>query len=61
MPSPIQHEYGIWGGQDGTHVLDFVKALRTPTVVTLHTVLQRPTPSQRRILSELVRAASRPS
>jgi glycosyltransferase involved in cell wall biosynthesis len=54
----IQHEYGIWGGPDGDHVLDFVKALRTPTVVTLHTVLQRPTQSQRRILSELVQAAT---
>ena len=54
----IQHEYGIWGGQDGDYVLDFVKALRTPTVATLHTVLQRPTQSQRRILSELVHAAS---
>jgi glycosyltransferase involved in cell wall biosynthesis len=50
----IQHEYGIWGGRDGEYVLDFVKALRTPTVVTLHTVLERPTPSQRSILSELV-------
>src|SRR4029453_993046 len=49
---------GIWGGPDGDHVLDFVKALRTPTVVTLHTVLQRPTQSQRRILSELVQAAT---
>jgi glycosyltransferase involved in cell wall biosynthesis len=54
----IQHEYGIWGGHDGSHVLDFVRNLRTPTVVTLHTVLQNPTSSQRHILSELVRAAT---
>jgi glycosyltransferase involved in cell wall biosynthesis len=50
----VQHEYGIWGGRDGTYVLDFVHALRTPVVTTLHTVLQRPTAGQRRILSELV-------
>jgi glycosyltransferase involved in cell wall biosynthesis len=50
----IQHEYGIWGGRDGEYVLDFVRALRTPTVATLHTVLREPTPSQRRILVELV-------
>ena len=50
----IQHEYGIWGGQDGEHVLDFVRALRVPAVATLHTVLRDPTPSQRAILSELV-------
>ncbi len=54
----LQHEYGIWGGQDGAYVLDFVKALHTPVVATLHTVLQNPTPSQRRILSELVHVAA---
>ena len=54
----IQHEYGIWGGRDGSHVLDFVRALRTPAVATLHTVLQHPTPSQRRILTELVHVAA---
>jgi len=50
----IQHEYGIWGGEDGAYVLDFVRALRVPVVTTLHTVLRRPTPSQRRILSSLI-------
>jgi glycosyltransferase involved in cell wall biosynthesis len=54
----IQHEYGIWGGPDGAHVLDFVDALRTPVVTTLHTVLQHPTASQRNILTELVRASA---
>ncbi len=54
----IQHEYGIWGGRDGANVLDFLRALRTPVVSTLHTVLQRPTASQRRILSELVHASA---
>jgi len=54
----LQHEYGIWGGEDGAYVLDFVKALRTPVVATLHTVLQNPTQSQRSILTELVRAAA---
>jgi len=50
----IQHEYGIWGGGDGAYVLDFVRALNVPVVTTLHTVLRTPTPSQRRILTELV-------
>jgi len=52
----VQHEYGIWGGPDGAHVLDFVHALHTPVVATLHTVLQRPTHAQRSILQELVEA-----
>ncbi|MDA8202098.1 MAG: glycosyltransferase family 4 protein [Chloroflexi bacterium] len=50
----IQHEYGIWGGDDGEYVLDFVRALRIPVVTTLHTVLRDPTASQRRILVRLV-------
>jgi glycosyltransferase involved in cell wall biosynthesis len=53
----IQHEYGIWGGEDGEHVLDFVRALRVPAVATLHTVLREPTPHQRSVLSELVALA----
>jgi glycosyltransferase involved in cell wall biosynthesis len=50
----IQHEYGIWGGDDGAYVLDFVRALDVPAVATLHTVLRSPTPGQRRVLTELI-------
>ncbi len=50
----IQHEYGIWGGESGAYVLDFVRQLRQPVVVTLHTVLRNPSPAQRRVLSELI-------
>src|SRR5664279_800855 len=34
----VQHEFGIWGGDDGEFVLDFVGALTKPVVTTLHTV-----------------------
>jgi len=54
----IQHEYGIWGGPDGAYVLDLVRDLDIPFVVTLHTVLQTPTARQRHILTELVDAAA---
>ncbi len=54
----VQHEYGIWGGEDGAAVLDFVRALDAPAVTTLHTVLRHPTPDQRAILMELVRASA---
>ncbi len=50
----IQHEYGIWGGDDGTDVLAFAQALDMPAVATLHTVLRTPTNRQRSILTELV-------
>jgi glycosyltransferase involved in cell wall biosynthesis len=50
----IQHEYGIWGGDDGSSVIDFVDALQVPAVATLHTILREPTDRQRAILRELV-------
>ena len=54
----VQHEYGIWGGESGAYVLDFVRQLRQPVVVTLHTVLRNPSPVQKRVLSDLVGLAS---
>ena len=50
----IQHEYGIWGGDDGAHVLEFARALDIPAVATLHTVLRDPTARQRMILTRLI-------
>ena len=49
----IQHEYGIFGGEDGADVLDFVHALRVPVIVTLHTVLKRPSQNQMVIVQKL--------
>jgi glycosyltransferase involved in cell wall biosynthesis len=46
----VQHEYGIWGPDDGRGVLDFLAALSVPAVATLHTVLRHPTVSQHRIM-----------
>jgi glycosyltransferase involved in cell wall biosynthesis len=46
----LQHEYGIWGPDDGGGVLDFLGALSVPAVATLHTVLRHPTAAQHRIM-----------
>lgn len=46
----LQHEYGIFGGEDGEFVLDLVESLRRPLVTTLHTVLSRPDPHKVRII-----------
>jgi len=51
----VQHEYGIYGGDDGEYVLEFLKALKKPKVATLHTVLQNPSPNQKRIVEEMGR------
>ena len=54
----LQHEYGIFGGDDGSYVLDFLGALRVPAMVTLHTVLDRPSESQRTIVQRMAKAAA---
>jgi glycosyltransferase involved in cell wall biosynthesis len=53
----LQHEYGIFGGDDGAYILDFLGALRVPAAVTLHTVLDKPSPSQRAIVQKMAKAA----
>ena len=55
----LQHEYGIFGGPAGSHVLDLVRELRMPVHTTLHTVLARPTGPQRQVLDELIRLSAR--
>ena len=50
----FQHEYGIYGGRDGIEILDFISDLEVPTIVTLHTVLDKPTLRQKRILERIV-------
>lgn len=49
----IQHEYGIFGGEDGIEVFDVLRDLHVPVVVVLHTVPVRPTPHQAAILVRL--------
>lgn len=49
----IEHEYGIFGGEAGEYILDFVKNLEIPFVTTLHTVLPNPKEKQREVLKEL--------
>jgi glycosyltransferase involved in cell wall biosynthesis len=50
----VQHEYGIWGPDDGEGILDFLAALSVPAVATLHTVLRRPSGPQRRIMAGIL-------
>lgn len=55
----IQHEFGIFGGPDGSEVVDLMAGLDVPTAVTMHTVLTHPTPSQRAIVDRLCDLAAR--
>ncbi|MCL6577360.1 glycosyltransferase family 4 protein [Kyrpidia sp.] len=49
----VQHEYGIFGGEDGRYILRLYQELRVPIITTLHTVLKSPTKGQKRVLSEI--------
>jgi glycosyltransferase involved in cell wall biosynthesis len=50
----LQHEFGIFGGESGSHIMALLSRLTMPIVTTLHTVLAEPSPSQRRVLREIV-------
>jgi glycosyltransferase involved in cell wall biosynthesis len=53
----VQHEYGIYGDDDGAAVLDIVRGITQPIIVVLHTVLDDPSPNQRRIIEGLAEHA----
>ena len=55
----VQHEYGIYGGPAGSHILELLRELRMPIVTTLHTVLQNPDPAQRRVMLEVAALSDR--
>jgi glycosyltransferase involved in cell wall biosynthesis len=54
----VQHEFGIFGGPAGEHLLALLEDLDVPIVVTLHTVLPAPNADQRRVMERLLRCAS---
>ena len=55
----LQHEFGIYGGPVGGHILAFLRELRMPVVTTLHTVLREPRADQRRVMRELISLSTR--
>jgi len=55
----VQHEYGIFGGPAGSHILAMLRELRMPVVTTLHTVLKEPDENQRRVLEEIAALSDR--
>lgn len=49
----IEHEFGIFGGENGEYILELVNNLEIPFITTLHTVLPEPNPNQQFILHSL--------
>jgi polysaccharide biosynthesis protein PslF len=55
----LEHEYGIFGGENGEYILDFADRLKLPLITTFHTVLPSPLEKQRYILEELGRRSEK--
>jgi glycosyltransferase involved in cell wall biosynthesis len=55
----LQHEYGIFGGPAGSHILEMLRRLQMPFVTTLHTVLREPDPDQRAVMAEIAGLSDR--
>ena len=55
----LQHEFGIFGGPAGSHVLALLRELKAPVVTTLHTVLLQPNADQRRVTQALIGHSTR--
>ncbi len=55
----LQHEYGIFGGPAGAHILELLRRLQMPVVTTLHTVLREPNLDQRVVMEEIAALSDR--
>jgi hypothetical protein len=55
----LQHEFGIFGGPVGGHILAMLRELKMPVVTTLHTILREPKADQRRVIEELIALSTR--
>ena len=55
----LEHEFGIYGGQDGVYILSLLHRLEIPLIVTLHTIIKAPSYNQKAILVEICRMANK--
>lgn len=54
----IQHEYGIYGGEDGGYILELIRRLHKPYILITHTVLPQPSRHQKQVLNQLCHHAA---
>jgi len=55
----LQHEFGIYGGKSGSHILALLRDLHVPVVTTFHTILEKPTPEQFLVMKEIIKLSAR--
>ncbi len=54
----IQHEFGIFGGEYGEYLLEFLDKIKKPCVTTFHTVLPNPPQKMREIVRKISEKSS---
>ena len=55
----LQHEYGIFGGQSGSFIVELAQNLKIPLITTLHTVLKDPGPQEHQIITQLAELSAK--
>jgi len=55
----FQHEFGIFGGEAGSHIVALLVCLEMPVVTTLHAVLAKPNPAQGRVLTRIIEISAK--
>ena len=55
----LEHEFGIFGGQNGVYILPLLHRLNIPLVVTLHTVLKKPSYNEKAVLQEICKMSGK--
>ena len=55
----LQHEFGIFGGDAGGHIIHLLSRLKMPVVTNLHTILREPTPAQRDVMHRVIDRSTR--
>ena len=55
----LEHEFGIFGGQNGVYILPLLHRLEVPLIVTLHTILKTPSYNEKAVLQEICKMASK--
>ena len=59
MLSGLQHEFGIFGGQRGSFLIELLQELKRPLITTLHTVLREPSLQEWKIMLQLSRLSDK--
>jgi len=55
----LEHEFGIFGGQNGIYILPLLHRLEIPLIVTLHTIVKAPSYNEKAVLQEICKMATK--